>query len=54
MVPLLFFYKNDIGIKSSSKVDMPLNKETKPNQIYGFKYSNLILIIMWFQVIISI
>ena len=29
-VSLLFFYKDDFGIKYLLKVDMPLNKETKP------------------------
>ena len=32
IVPLLFFYENGIGIKYPTKIDMPLNKETKPNQ----------------------
>ena len=31
IVPLLFFYKDDFGIKLSKKVDMQLNKETKLN-----------------------
>ena len=30
IVPLLFFDKNWVGIKLSTKVDMPLNKEDKP------------------------
>ena len=30
-VPQLFFYKDSISIKSPTKVDIPLNKETKPN-----------------------
>ena len=30
IVPLLFFYENGFGIKWPTKVDMPLNKETKP------------------------
>ena len=30
LISLLFFYKSGFSIKSSSKVDMPLNKETKP------------------------
>ena len=29
---LLSFYENRFGIKESTKIDMPLNKETKPNQ----------------------
>ena len=28
---LLFFYMDDFDIKYSTKVDMPLSKETKPN-----------------------
>ena len=32
MVPLLFFYKDDFGIKLPTKIDMLLNKETKPNE----------------------
>ena len=32
IVPLLFFNKYGFGIESPTKVDMPLNKETKPNQ----------------------
>ena len=28
-----FFYKNGFGIKEPTKVDMPLNKETKLNQM---------------------
>ena len=31
IVPLLFFYKGSIGIRQPSKVDMPLNKEIKPD-----------------------
>ena len=33
IVPLLF-YKDSFGIWYSMKVNMPLNKETKPNQSY--------------------
>ena len=29
-VPLPSFYKDDFGIKYPEKVDIPLNKETKP------------------------
>ena len=32
IVLLLFFYKNGFGIELHRKVDMPSNKETKPNQ----------------------
>ena len=32
-VLLLFFYKEDFGIKLPAKIDMPLNKETKTKQI---------------------
>ena len=32
IVPLMFFSENSFGIKQPTKVDMPLNKETKPNQ----------------------
>ena len=32
LIPLLFFSKDGFSIKLSGKVDMPLNKETKPNQ----------------------
>ena len=28
---MIFFYKHGIGIKWPTKVDMPLNKDTKPN-----------------------
>ena len=31
IVPLIFFYKDDFGIKYPAKDDMPLHKETKPN-----------------------
>ena len=31
LVPLLFFYKDDFGIKLFMNLDMPLNKEAKPN-----------------------
>ena len=31
IVTQLFFYKNYFGIKYPIKVDMPLNRETKPN-----------------------
>ena len=30
IAPLLFFSKNGVDIKLPSKVDVPLNKETKP------------------------
>ena len=33
IVLLLFFLENGFGIKYLTKVDMPLNKETKPNSI---------------------
>ena len=36
IIPLLFFYENGFGIKYPTKVDMPLNKETKPNQTRDF------------------
>ena len=29
IVPLLFFYKDGFGLKEPTKVDMPLNKESK-------------------------
>ena len=32
IVPLVFFLENGLGIKWPTKVDMPLNKETKLNQ----------------------
>ena len=32
---LLFFYKNDFGIKHSAKVDMSLNKETEVTKFFG-------------------
>ena len=28
----MYFYKNDFGVKLPTKVDVPLNKETKPNK----------------------
>ena len=31
-IPLLYFYKDGFGIKLFMKVDVPLNKETKPNK----------------------
>ena len=34
LAPLLFFYKDGVSIKQPTKVDMPLNKETKPDPIY--------------------
>ena len=33
MVSLLLFYKDDFDFNLPTKVDMPLNKETKPNHI---------------------
>ena len=33
IAPLLFFFENGFGIKWPTKVDMPLNKETKPIRI---------------------
>ena len=39
IVPLLF-YKNIFGIKWHTKVDMPLNKEIKINQIELLKLDN--------------
>ena len=35
ILPLIFFYKDDFGIKSITKVDMPLNKETKAIIAHG-------------------
>ena len=35
IVPLLFFEENGFGIKWPTTVDMPLNKETKPNPLAG-------------------
>ena len=32
-MPLLLFYKDGFSIKQPMKVDMPLNKETKPYMI---------------------
>ena len=42
----LLFYKNCFGIKKSTKVDMPLNKETKRNLSFSSLYScfNFILL----------
>ena len=40
---LLFFYKDNVGIKSPIKVDMLLNKETKPNLKMN-SYSNPIIV----------
>ena len=37
IVSLLFFSKDGLGIKLPTKVDMPLNKETKPNPQLGIK-----------------
>ena len=37
MAAALLFYKDGFGIKYTTKVDMPLNKESKPNQIL-FRY----------------
>ena len=34
IVLLLFFKENGFGIKKPTKVDMPLNIETKPNQTF--------------------
>ena len=31
IVPILFFYKDDFGIKYPTKIDMPLNKEPEAN-----------------------
>ena len=31
IVPLLSFNKDEFAIKQPTKVDIPLNKETKPN-----------------------
>ena len=28
---VLFFYKDSVGIKSPAKMDVPLNKDMKPN-----------------------
>ena len=30
IVPLLYSYQNGVGIRFTTKVDMPLNKENKP------------------------
>ena len=45
IVTLLSFYKDRLGTKKPAKVDMPLNKETKPNQIKPLKPYNYVLII---------
>ena len=37
IVPLLFFSENGFGIKQPTKVDMPLNKETKPSYNENFQ-----------------
>ena len=42
IVSLMFFLENGFGIKQPSKVDMPLNKETKPNQALLYNINNLI------------
>ena len=31
VAPQQFFYKDGFGIKQPKKIDMPFNKETKPN-----------------------
>ena len=38
---LLMFYKDGFGIKLPTKVDMPLNKETKPYMKFHQKVSKL-------------
>ena len=37
IVSLLFFYKDGFEIKYTTKVDMPLNKETEPNYIHSLE-----------------
>ena len=41
IVPLLFFYKDGVGIKLPQKVDMPLKKETKENQDFRIRKSKI-------------
>ena len=31
IVSLLFFYKDNFGIREPMQIDMPINKENKPN-----------------------
>ena len=38
--PLVFFYKNAFGFKHATKVDMPLNKETKSVRIRYLEYDD--------------
>ena len=40
----LFFYKNDFGIKSRAKVDMPLNKETKHISTFFYYFITVLII----------
>ena len=43
IVLLLFFYKDGFGIKYPIKIDVPLNKETKPNYIIFFLFTRILL-----------
>ena len=45
IISLLFFYKDSFGIKEPTKVDMPLNKEIKPN----LKFTTLFMRNVTFQ-----
>ena len=40
-MPLLFFLENGFGIKQPTKVDMPLNKETKPKNMKHRAFTQL-------------
>ena len=36
IVLLLFLYKDGFGIKYTTKLDMPLNKQTKPSLFFEY------------------
>ena len=38
VIPQQFFYKDGFGIKTPTKVDRPLNKEMKQNEIKLFQF----------------
>ena len=54
---LLFFYKDGFGIKLSTKVDIPLNKETKPKlnlSISLFTCQLFIILYIYLSIYLSI
>ena len=55
-ITLLFFYKNGFVIKLLTKVDMPSNKETKPNKYMvssNYFYLTIIIIIIIIKILIN-